>query len=116
MIRVTDSRGEGGRRNTVTLNVHELARCCASVATHVTFESPMENAEPLGGVQTIAIGGIPPVTVGGSNVTDVWSVLARTVCGAGHASIGPVPGVGPVGDPAHRVVKIAPQRIKTSGP
>jgi hypothetical protein len=48
---------------TVTRKVHELARCRASVAVHVTVVAPTANVDWLAGVQATCTGDSPPVVV-----------------------------------------------------
>ena len=44
--------------------LHDAACWCASRAVQVTVADPTLNDEPLGGVHTIEIGGVPPLTAG----------------------------------------------------
>jgi hypothetical protein len=78
---------------TVTENPHELVRCWASVATHVTGVAPIENNDPLGGVHVVVTGALPFETTGADHVTATGDALRDwTTGGAGHAMVGGVVG------------------------
>jgi hypothetical protein len=57
-------RDSVGTSVTVTGNVHELARACASVAVHDTVVDPIGNVDPDAGVHATVTGACPPEVVG----------------------------------------------------
>ena len=94
--RVTTSFGGGV---TVTTNVHELARCLASVAVHVTVVAPTLKLDPLAGAQAVVTGGAPSVTVGAPYVTITGCPVGDgVVTAAGQTMLGGS-GVGGGGGP-----------------
>src|ERR1041384_7062446 len=64
-----------------------------------TMVSPNGNMEPLGGLNVMSIGSVPPLTIGASNSTVAKSDSAGTVAGAsgGHVMVGTGSGGGSVG-------------------
>jgi len=52
-----------GGATTVTIRLHVLVRCTASVAVHDTVVCPVLKSDPDGGVHTVVTGGLPPVAV-----------------------------------------------------
>lgn len=73
----------------VTENEHDALSERASVATHVTFVVPGENAEPDAGVHTDDTGAVPPEVTGAANdtafelpVIEKLMSLEQAICGA----------------------------------
>jgi len=58
-----------GAAETVTWNVQETVRCCASRTVHPTLEMPGGNVEPLGGLHASVEGSTAPATTGGGKFT-----------------------------------------------
>lgn len=80
------TRGGGA---TVTVNVHESLRCCASVTVHVTEVGPIGKLDAGGGVHAFVTGDAPPAVRGGGYGT-LTGCPSRdgTDCAAGHVMRG----------------------------
>ncbi|HKB10940.1 MAG TPA: hypothetical protein VKD69_09805 [Vicinamibacterales bacterium] len=60
--------------------------------------SPTGNVTPLDGEHDIVIGAVPPEATGGGNMTGIGRPLGDVIdCDAGHATVMPAVGDGPLG-------------------
>src|SRR4051794_6259419 len=78
-VRLIEYSGGGFTR---TANEQDAVRCLASVVLHVTVVVPTGKLMPLGGVQLVEKGDVPPLTVGVANVTTVEVAPSGTVAGS----------------------------------
>lgn len=110
---VRDSCGSGAA--TVTVNVHDLVVCTASVAVQRTVVAPTGKSEAAAGVQLVCTGAMPPALTGDEYETVMPLLLvAATDTLTGHEMLSPGVADGGVGGGVDEVGDVGDEQPNTT--